>query len=141
METRKKLKKKARQNLKKHYPIFMVACVIAAFIGSEFISSLSVTKLKTLPESIAIEKTKVDKAVQDALNGSVEESKKETNQLKEEIIKKDEENKTKILGRSRGVFAMIINGLSTGSIYVTFITGMNSIIKHIIPSLNGMIIV
>ncbi len=139
METRKKLKKKARQNLKKHYPIFMVACVIAAFIGSEFISSLSVTKLKTLPESIAIEKTKVDKAVQDALNGSVEESKKETNQLKEEIIKKDEENKTKILGRSRGVFAMIINGLSTGSIYVTFITGMNSIIGH--PNITSIILI
>ena len=60
-------------------------------------------------------------------------------ELKQEIIKQDQKDKTKILGRSRGIFAMIVNDFSTGSIYVTFITGMNSIIGH--PNITSIILV
>ena len=139
MKTRKELKRKARKNLKRHYPIFMVVCVIAAFIGTEFISSLNFTQIKTFPESIITEPERVDQAVQDALNGKTEKSKKTTKELKKEIIEEDEKNQTKVLGRSRGIFAMIVNAFSTGSIYVTFITGMNSIIGH--PNITSIILI
>lgn len=139
MKVRKKLKRSARKNLKKHYPIFLVACVIASFIGSEFLGSLNITKTTVFPNSVITESERVDKAVQEALNGNSEESKKTTKELKEEIIKKDQEDTSKILGRSRGIFAMIVNGFSTGSIYVTFITGMNSIIGH--PNITSIILV
>ena len=108
MKTRKELKRKARKNLKRHYPIFMVVCVIAAFIGTEFISSLNFTQIKTFPESIITEPERVDQAVQDALNGKTEKSRKTTKELKKEIIEEDEKNQTKVLGRSRGIFAMIV---------------------------------
>ena len=139
METRKELKRKARKNLKKHYPIFMVVCVIAAFIGAEFIGSLNISEVKTFPETVITGPEKVDKAVEAALNGKTSESKKATKELKEEIIREDQKDQTKILGRSRGVFAMIVNAFSTGSIYVTFITGMNSIIGH--PNITSIILV
>ena len=139
METRKELKKKARKNLKRHYPIFMVACIIAAFIGSEFLGSFNITELKVFPTSITTQPEKVDKAVEDALNGNAEESKKVTKELKSEIIKQDQLDQKKVLGRSRGVFAMIVNSFSTGSIYVTFITGMNAIIGH--PNITSIILV
>lgn len=139
METRKELKKKARKNLKRHYPIFMVACIIAAFIGSEFLGSFNITELKVFPTSITTQTEKVDKAVEDALNGNAEESKKVTKELKSEIIKQDQLDQKKVLGRSRGVFAMIVNSFSTGSIYVTFITGMNAIIGH--PNITSIILV
>ena len=139
METRKELKKKARKNLKRHYPIFMVACIIAAFIGSEFPGSFNITELKVFPTSITTQTEKVDKAVEDALNGNAEESKKVTKELKSEIIKQDQLDQKKVLGRSRGVFAMIVNSFSTGSIYVTFITGMNAIIGH--PNITSIILV
>ena len=139
METRKELKKKARKNLKRHYPIFMVACIIAAFIGSEFLGSFNITELKVFPTSITTQTEKVDKAVEDALNGNSEESKKVTKELKSEIIKQDQLDQKKVLGRSRGVFAMIVNSFSTGSIYVTFITGMNAIIGH--PNITSIILV
>lgn len=139
METRKELKRKARKNLKKHYPIFMVVCVIAAFIGAEFIGSLNISEVKTFPETVITGPEKVDKAVEAALNGKTSESKKVTKELKEEIIREDQKDQTKVLGRSRGVFAMVVNAFSTGSIYVTFITGMNSIIGH--PNITSIILI
>ena len=139
METRKELKRKARKNLKKHYPIFMVVCVIAAFIGTEFIGSLNISEVKTFPETVITGPEKVDKAVEAVLNEKTSESKQATKELKEEIIREDQKDQTKILGRSRGVFAMIVNAFSTGSIYVTFITGMNSIIGH--PNITSIILV
>lgn len=139
MKTRKELKKKARKSLKKHYPIFVVACVIAAFIGTEFTSSFSISENKILPETTVKESEKVNQAVKDALKGETEKSKKATKEIKEEIIKKDKENENKVLGRSRGVFAMIVNSFSTGSIYVNFIAGMNSIIGH--PNVTSIILI
>lgn len=139
MKSRKELKKKARRNLKHHYPIFVVACVIAAFIGTEFTSTFNISENKILPETTIKESEKVDKAVKDALKGETEKSKKATKEIKEEIIEKDKKNQNKVLGRSRGVFAMIVNAFSTGSIYVNFIVGMNSIIGH--PNITSIILI
>lgn len=139
MKSRKELKKNARRNLKHHYPIFVVACVIAAFIGTEFTSTFNISENKILPETTIKESEKVDKAVKDALKGETEKSKKATKEIKEEIIEKDKKNQNKVLGRSRGVFAMIVNAFSTGSIYVNFIVGMNSIIGH--PNITSIILI
>ena len=139
METRSKMKKRARKNLKKHYPIFLVACVIAAFIGTEFAGSLNITKVQKFPETVITDSKNIDKAVEEALNGKEQESKERTNKLKQEIIEKDKQDTSKILGRSRGVFASIVNDFSTGSIYVTFIVGMNSIIGH--PNITSIILI
>lgn len=139
MKSRKELKKNARRNLKHHYPIFVVACVIAAFIGTEFTSTFNISENKKLPETTIKESEKVDQAVKDALKGETEKSKKATKEIKEEIIEKDKKNQNKILGRSRGVFAMIVNAFSTGSIYVNFIVGMNSIIGH--PNITSIILI
>ena len=139
METRSELKKRARKNLKKHYPIFLVACVIAAFIGTEFAGSLNITKVQKFPETVITDSKNIDKAVEEALNGKEQESKERTDKLKQEIIEKDKEDTSKVLGRSRGVFASIVNAFSTGSIYVTFIVGMNSIIGH--PNITSIILI
>lgn len=139
MKSRKELKKNARRNLKHQYPIFVVACVIAAFIGTEFTSTFNISENKILPETTIKESEKVDQAVKDALKGETEKSKKATKEIKEEIIEKDKKNQNKVLGRSRGVFAMIVNAFSTGSIYVNFIVGMNSIIGH--PNITSIILI
>ena len=139
METRSELKKRARKNLKKHYLIFLVACVIAAFIGTEFVGSLNITKVQKFPETVITDSKNIDKAVEEALNGKEQESKERTDKLKQEIIEKDKQDTSKILGRSRGVFASIVNDFSTGSIYVTFIVGMNSIIGH--PNITSIILI
>lgn len=139
MEPRNKLKKKGKKNLKKHYAIFMVTCLIAALIGTEFLGSTIITNIQSFPEAVIEKSEAANTAIEEALKGKSKESKEITNELKKEIIKNDQNNKDKVLGRSRGVFAMLVNGISTGSIYVTFITGMNSIIGH--PNVTSIILV
>ena len=41
MKSRKEIKRQGKASLKKHYLIFVAACVIAAFLASEFQSSLN----------------------------------------------------------------------------------------------------
>ena len=41
MMTRKQMKKQGKHSLKKHYFIFVAACLIAAFLSAEFSSSLN----------------------------------------------------------------------------------------------------
>lgn len=139
MKTQKELKKSARKNLKEHYAIFVVACVLAAFIGTEFTSSFSITENKVLPQNIIEESKTANQAVQDALKGETKKSKEATRKIQQEIIKKDQTDKNKVLGRSRGVFATIVNAFSTGAIYVNFISGMNSIIGH--PNITSIILI
>lgn len=140
MEKRKMLKKRARKVLKKHYLVFMVVCLVAAFIGTEFLSSLAITKVKSFPTSaLMIKEEDINKAVEEALAGKEREGKQITGELRKEIIKESRKNKNKVLGRSRGVFASIVNSFSTGSIYVTFIAGMNSIIGS--PNITTIVLV
>ena len=42
MPTRKEMKRKARRALKRHYIMYVAICLIAAYVGSEFTSSLNV---------------------------------------------------------------------------------------------------
>ena len=41
------MKKRGKQSLKKHYLIFVAACLIAAFLGTEFKSSLNFSSMQT----------------------------------------------------------------------------------------------
>ena len=67
MEPRNKLKKKGKKNLKKHYAIFMVTCLIAALIGTEFLGSTIITNIQSFPEAV-IEKSEAAKPKPDGFN-------------------------------------------------------------------------
>ena len=47
MITRREMKHRGRRVLKKHYLVLVAACLIAAFLGSEFGSSLNGIKAQT----------------------------------------------------------------------------------------------
>lgn len=44
MRSRKEMKKSARKVVKKHYFFLILVCIISSFIGSEFTSTLSITR-------------------------------------------------------------------------------------------------
>lgn len=51
---RKNLKKLSKKSLKKHYLIYVLTCLIGAFLGTEFVGSLSTINVKTvIPKEIA----------------------------------------------------------------------------------------
>ncbi len=49
---RKELKRQGKRGLKGHYLIFVAACLIAAFLGSEFKGSLNFSLLRTYEQIV-----------------------------------------------------------------------------------------
>lgn len=140
MKSRKHMKKAARESLKKHYLIFVVVCLLSAYMGSEFISSLNVLNVTPIEEQAA--RSEEDAAQQGEVNGGVVVKQNGVvdvliNMLSDEGEKSqpagdykisDAKDQNAVLGRSRGVFAMAVNAVTSGSIYVTVITAVSSMI-------------
>lgn len=139
MKPRKHIKKAARRSLKKHYLIFVVVCIVAAYMGSEFTNSLNMLNITPSEEQeavppadetqgevrggVVVKQSGLVDVLMDALAG---DENKEASAEKNKIQNTD--NKNAILGRSRGVFAMAVNAVTSGSIYVTLITAVSSMI-------------
>lgn len=136
---RKRLKRCARQVMKKHYLLFAAVCLIAAFIGAEFSSSLStITGYDSEKQfRIEIQTGEAHLAGADTQNLSmflqrVAHGKEGVIFRKIQMASEEERDPAKpgdeILGRSRGVLAQVVNTLTSGSITVTLASGIQSII-------------
>lgn len=143
MNIRKSLKKQGRQSLKKHYVMFVAACLIAAFLGSEFVSSLDFSSAQKREENIqqfennlhgdfsGTTTEKVSKATWEDVLRTIAENNTEagremTHQIREDAIR-DAEDGNPIFGRTRGVLSGIVNQLSSGSIIVTIVAAIASL--------------
>lgn len=128
MRSRKELKKSGLKSLKKHYLLFILLCVIASFIGSEFNNSLSIAKIE---KSIFNNNSDVKKINEN----TAKRIKKDTNIDINKNINKAKEKKSevkkkynKIFENKRGVFAGIVNTMSSGSLYLTIASALDSVI-------------
>lgn len=118
MRERKDLKRSGKKVLKKHYLIFILVCAVAAFIGSEFSSTLTVTTISSeLPTS---------KFEMEELTSNNYDELKAVAQEKEKVLKS---SNSKMFGRSRGVFSSIINSIDSGNIYISLVQAINSVIN------------
>ena len=52
MFNRKDAKLRAKESLKKHYAVFVIACLLAAFIGSNYTSTFTGAQTKTTEEIV-----------------------------------------------------------------------------------------
>ena len=132
----KELKRKGRFCFKKHYFIFVLTCLIAAFFASEFNGSLSIFKVQSyepiqaiidsgneigLPSTKSIQPRQI---VEDILIDNIQKSK----EFSEQILNKENTEPTFWAG-TRGVLANIINQVSSGTILVTIASAINSILR------------
>lgn len=142
MKNRKKWKADARKVLKRHYGLFVVLCLIAAMLGTEFTSSLSGIKMNVQNQdnsqsdtaqirfddisnlSTQIVLDSIDKASSMRENSGKEEKLKSSADIKKREIFAEE---NAVFGRSRGVFAMLVNGFTSGSFLASLIVGIRSI--------------
>ena len=128
--SRKDLKKSGLKVLKKHYIIFILLCLIAAFLGSEFSNSISITKLEKqiLPKDSQV----VNNAKADIQNKAVDTVEKNTginvNKEAKSIKKGKKKYSNKILATKRGVFATLVNTVDSGSLYLTIVMAAKSMI-------------
>ena len=130
MKSRKELKKTGLKVVKKHYIIFILLCLIAAFLGSEFSNSLSITKIEK--EFVPKDNQVVSKVKDDVNNKVIDTVDKNTNinaNKKIKKIKKEYKKRVnKILDNKRGVFAGIVNMVDSGSLYLTLVMAAKSMI-------------
>lgn len=145
MDARKKIKQQARRSLKKHYVIFVAACLIAAFLGAEFVSSLDFSSAQKREETVQQFESNLqgdfsgDYGVKTKVRGitwgdvlrTITERDTEAGREMAQQIEADEirqaEQGSPIFGRTRGVLSGMINQLSSGSILVTMVAAFASI--------------
>ena len=143
MKNRKEIKKLGRASLKKHYAIFVAACLIAAFIGAEFAGSLSFSKAQTEEQAVQqIEsdlKGEGDYQIKTDIGGATwtdvlitmaedgtEAGREMTEQTEQEEIEAAKTGNP-IFGRTRGVLSGVVNQFTSGSILVTLVSSVAQI--------------
>lgn len=151
---RKQMKKRARQVVKSHYGILLIVCLIAAFVGSEFQSSLDFTKQynvesyeKTMRVSdenttymptgatTGVYDSPAFQAVMSAVSGDIESGKQISQESIGEAVQNTKRKGNQLLGRSRGVFASLVNGIDSGA----FLVNMVSAVRHMGMSRNAVL--
>ena len=129
-------------SLKKHYAIFVAACLIAAFLLSEFRSSLNFSSAQVYSEYDQVEsslnedgtytvRTQISSiSWEDALRVIFEDDtqagKEMSQEIRENAIERAQTGNP-MFGRTRGVFSSIVNQITSGSIIVTAVTAIGSI--------------
>ena len=140
MPTRKEMKRKARRALKRHYIMYVAICLIAAYVGSEFTSSLNVLDVtpasgsyhteERLERPSGINEGFAD-VMYDMLAGDEEDGKALSEELKAEEIERSRTGNP-AFGRSRGVLASLVNSVTSGSIVVSMLAALHSLTGSIL---------
>lgn len=135
--TRKEIKTRARQTVKKHYMMLVMVSLIVVFLGLQsssfdnFVRMYSSESVGTAAEGktdtrVAVGNTGLIDVLNQTMSGNTEEGRQLSEALKkEEIERSGKENR--ILGRSRGALSKIVNGITSGSLFVMFVSGINSL--------------
>lgn len=138
---RKELVKNAKKNLKKHYWLLVAVCLFAAFIGSEYTETMEAFKsLGTVNNEIqgaASVEANVDTVANSSVVSSVVQAMGAVITGDEDFgrtqsdakVSEAKDNATKVLGRTRGVFASLVNGITSGGIVFTFVDSLSSVIS------------
>ena len=141
MLDRKGIKKSAKQSVKKHYGIFVAICLIAGVLGTDFTGSLDFVKNPTNFSDESIDEDSYtgligvnEKMIQSVLQKSSNNGKQEN---EEKITSEKGENK--ILARDEGVFASVVNAVTSRSYLITIAAGLNSIFG--VPNITYIILI
>ncbi len=95
----KDMKRRGRKIVRSHYLILVITCLFAAFVGSEFTDALAIFNIESSDLSAII-------SIPIALS----------------------EGDSNIFGTDNGVFASIVSGFASGTIYEAMVFGISSII-------------
>ena len=127
---RKKIKKQAKMLMKKHFGFLVAICLVSAMITSEFGGTLSWIfsqnneaineEMTALPSDLS-----TSKVLQDIFDDNLDAGEKMADEIKQKEISSV---KNPAFGRSRGVFAALINSITSGSIFLSMVAAVNSMV-------------
>lgn len=137
MQTRKELKVRARKVLKRHYWILVALCLVAAVIGAEFSASAT-------PGGVTLQETRSGSGTQasllrtmsgeffqtleEVLAGKEQEGREKARQKEAEYEENTDPGQRAVLGRSRGVFSDVVNGIASGAYLITLAVAIRAVV-------------
>lgn len=142
--TRKEMKARARQTVRSHYMILVMTGLIAVFLGlksssfdnfvrmysSDNVAAADVDeRAQTEGEAdtrVAMGSVGILDVVENILMGDPEKGRELSEKIKEAEIERSKEG-NRVLGRSRGALSKLVNGVTSGSFIVMFVSGINSL--------------
>lgn len=127
---RKAMKAAAKGVFKRQYWLIVVMCLIAALIGVEYTSSLWV---ETYEDPTMAQPTVVDQTAERLGTMLGQMATGNEAQVRDEVSRNEQDirdaDTIAVLGRSRGVFATVLNSFSSGSILLTVSDAARSILQ------------
>ncbi len=135
MRTRKEMKADAGKVLKRHYGLFLLLCMVASLLGGEIALTGNIWKdgvgqggaFAPVSFSQGMVVNLVDFTA-DIARGEQKRREQEIHEAEERYVEESERNKDAILGRSRGVFALVVNKLTSGAYFMTLLMGIRSLV-------------
>ncbi len=135
MRTRKEMKADAGMVLKRHYGLFLLLCMVASLLGGEIALTGNIWKdgvgqggaFAPVSFSQGMVVNLVDFTA-DIARGEQKRREQEIHEAEERYVEESERNKDAILGRSRGVFALVVNKLTSGAYFMTLLMGIRSLV-------------
>lgn len=134
MFNRKEAKIDAKTNLKTDYVIFVIACLLAAFFGSAYSSTLSsftLTKPTAIIETLSGNIVETSSVSVDSILTDLIVDRIKKGDIKKEDLISDPNEDYKLggleFGHAKGVLSSIVNELSTGKVLVYVLEAANSI--------------
>ena len=135
MRTRKEMKADAGKVLKRHYGLFLLLCMVASLLGGEIALTGNIWKdgvgqggaFAPVSFSQGMVVNLVDFTA-DIARGEEKRREQEIHEAEERYVEESERNKDAILGRSRGVFALVVNKLTSGAYFMTLLMGIRSLV-------------
>lgn len=135
MRTRKEMKADAGKVLKRHYGLFLLLCMVASLLGGEIALTGNIWKdgvgqggaFAPVSFSQGMVVNLVDFTA-DIARGEQKRREQEILEAEERYVEESERNKDAILGRSRGVFALVVNKLTSGAYFMTLLMGIRSLV-------------
>lgn len=133
MFSRKNLKTCAKLNLKNHYGIFVIACLLAAFLGVAYSGTLTAIQTfssSNIESSISDNiRTNLGTDFASVLDELLNDNFSNAENIANKNIQKEDTNFHGLeIGHSRGVFASIINTVSSGSFLITIYSAINKMV-------------
>lgn len=137
MITRKEMKRKAKKALRKHYIFYVAICLIMAYLGVEFSSSLNVLDITPLEQvyrwedeervtRVGVNTDGLLDVLWDFWEGDEEGRQKLSAAVRENAQRRTQEGDP-VFGRTRGVFAGIVNNITSGSALVALVGVLHSL--------------
>lgn len=138
MFNRKNAKAIAKNNFKQHYLVFVIACLIASFVGAGYVSTLTGIESRKSTEVQVIENlaengtTSIGSlSTDEVLSLLLEGDEKGAEDASKSIEEKQKEVKIGglSLGAGKGVLSGVINKINSGAILITIFQTVRSIIN------------